>query len=101
MFFKSQIEMFNWIWDYRFHVSELSGEPLVEKGHLYWHWQFLHVLPKGSYPHYKLNSDNILLGTVKEHDTQEHFKVFQDKKQQLRQEYYEKYYNKTYETTED
>ena len=59
-----ELQMFKEIWEERPHVSELSGKPLLPIGHFQWHWQFLHVLPKGSYPHYKLKKENIVLGTV-------------------------------------
>ena len=55
MIFKNQAELFNYIWETRPHVSELTGEKLLPKGDFKWHWQFLHVLPKGSYKYYKLN----------------------------------------------
>jgi len=91
--FKNQRELFNHIWDTREHVSELSGQPLLPKGHLQWHWQFMHVLPKGRYAHYRLNIENIVLGTVKEHENQETNKRFKELKTKLKAEYYEKYYN--------
>jgi len=46
--FKNQREMFNWIWENRSHNSELSGKKLLPKSHIQWHWQFLHVLSKGT-----------------------------------------------------
>jgi hypothetical protein len=63
--FKKEIDMFIWIWENRPHASELSGEPLSYFSVA----QFLHVLPKGlnKYPHYRLNPENILLGTMEEH----------------------------------
>lgn len=90
--FKNQTELFNYIWDTRSHRSELTDKPLLPKGHPKWHFQFLHVLPKGSYPYYKLNPDNILLGLPDEHVNQEQYEVFREKKQKLLKEYYEKYY---------
>lgn len=97
MIFKTQKEMFDWIWEDRLHKSELSGLPLYPKGHFKWHWQFLHVLPKGTYPHYKLNSDNILLALPDEHENQEMFSIFQEKKSELKQQYYKTYYGKEFE----
>ena len=91
--FKNQRELFNHIWETRPHVSELSGKPLLPKGHFQWHWQFLHILPKGSYPHYRLNIENIVLGTVHEHENQEMIGKFNKLKSKLKAEYYEKYYN--------
>lgn len=94
MEFKNQLKMFNWIWENRPHFSQLSGKPLLPKGHFKWHWQFLHVLPKGSYPKYKLNPDNILLGLPEEHDRQDTFEVFQNKKTELKAEYYRVFYGR-------
>jgi len=85
--FKNQKEMFDYIWETRPHISELSGDPLLPKGHFKWHWQFLHVLPKGSYQSYKLNPDNILLALPHEHEKQEQYKAFNDKKEVLRMAY--------------
>ena len=96
--FKNQMEMFKWIWSNRPHVSELTGEPLLPFGHPQWHWQFLHVLPKGSYCHFKLYAKNILLGTPDEHNRQNQFDVFNEAYETLIREYYEKIYNKTYQS---
>ena len=54
MEFKNQKELFEYIWETREHISELSGKPLYHRNHDLWHWQFLHVLPKGHYKAYKL-----------------------------------------------
>jgi len=86
--FKNQKEMFLAIWEEREHVSEISGKPLLNINHSKWSWQFLHVLSKGAYPSYKLNPDNILLGTPEEHEAQEQYKVFNDKKEELKRAYY-------------
>jgi hypothetical protein len=96
MIFKTQKQMFEWIWETRPHVSELSGEPLLPKGHFKWHWQFLHVLPKGSYPSMKLDPDNILLGLPDEHSHQERYEVFKDKKIELKRKYAEEHKIKKY-----
>lgn len=100
MKFKNQKEMFDWIWENRAEEngfrSELSGKPLLPKGHFQWHWQFLHVLPKGTYPAYKFDSENILLGLPNEHENQERFEVFQNKKDELIPKYYKEIYNKTF-----
>lgn len=93
MNFKNQLELFNFIWDTRFHVSEISGDYLLPKGNSRWHFQFCHILSKGSYPLYKLNPDNIILMTVSEHERQETFKRFLEKRQELKRRYYEEYYN--------
>ena len=87
MKFKNQKEMFDYVWDSRPHISELSNRPLLPRNHFKWHWQFLHVLPKGSYPKYKLNPENILLALPDEHDRQEQFEVFVEKREELKREY--------------
>ena len=95
--FKGQLEMFKYIWLHREHKSELTGEFLLPPGHSQWHFQFLHVLPKGSFPYYKLNPDNILLGLPYEHEHQEQYKVFNDKKLALTRAYYKEFYGKAYD----
>lgn len=96
MTFKNQKEMFEYIWDTSPHVSEISRKPLLPQGHFQWHWQFLHVLPKGSYPHYKFKSDNIILATVSEHEHQDQYEYFTQKRDELRRRYYKEFYNKTF-----
>lgn len=88
--------MFEYVWETRPHISELSGKPLLPKGNFKWHWQFLHVLPKGSYPSYRLNPDNIMLGLPEEHEKQEEFMVFRIKYDELKQRYYKEVYNKEF-----
>jgi hypothetical protein len=97
MIFKNQKEMFEYIWDTSPHVSEISRKQLLPKGHFQWHWQFLHVLPKGSYPKYKYESDNIILATVQEHEHQNEYDYFNEKRDELRKRYYKEFYNKTFE----
>lgn len=86
--FKTQSEMFDWIRQNREWKSEISGKPLVEKGHMMYHWQFAHVLSKGAYPRYRLNEENIMLMTWEEHQSQEHYPEFQERKEKLKQQYY-------------
>ena len=86
--FKNQKEMFEYIWETRPHISELSGKPLLQKGHFKWHWQFLHVLSKNSYPSMKLEPDNILLATPEEHEKQEQYKAFKEKQTELKRIYH-------------
>jgi len=95
--FKNQMQMFLQIWDNRPHISELTGEPLLPYGNYRWHHQFLHILPKGSYPYYKLNPENILLGLPDEHSHQERYEVFNEKKLLLTRAYYKEFYNKEYD----
>ena len=87
--------MFNWIWENRPHVSEVSGKPLLRKGHFQWHWQFAHVLPKGTYKRFKLREENIMLMLPEEHDKQEQFEAYLERKQELRNKYEEE--NKPYQ----
>ena len=94
--FKNQNHMFNWIWENRPHLSEISGKELLPKGHFKFHWQFMHVLPKSIYPKWKLNPENIMLGLPEEHEKQEEFEVFQERKQILTRIYYEVFYNKKF-----
>jgi hypothetical protein len=96
MKFKTQSEMFNYIWETRPHFSELTGKPLLEPNYTKWHWQFLHVLPKGSYPKWKFESDNILLALPEEHSKQESFPKFIEKRDELKRRYYKEFYNKTF-----
>ncbi len=49
-------------------LSEISGEPLVEKGHERYHWQLFHILGKGEYPELRLYDANLLLSTWQEQD---------------------------------
>ncbi len=87
--FKNQIELFEWIWENRPHVSEISGKPLLPKGNMFWHHQFLHVLSKGAYPSMKLDPNNIMLATKEEHEKQEQFDLFRQRKEELKQKYYQ------------
>lgn len=63
--YTSEMEMFQDIWANRPHISFFTGRPIwnFHPGH------FLHVLPKAlnKYPHFRLNPNNIVLGTLKEH----------------------------------
>jgi len=97
MIFKTQKEMFDYIWNTRAHISELSGEPLLPKGHFKWHWQFLHILPKGKFKKYALDSKNILLGLPEEHGRQNQFKVFNEKYEELHRQYYEEIHGRTFQ----
>lgn len=89
--FKSQLEMFYYIWNTRDHFSQLTGKSLVAEGSYQWHHQFLHVLPKGTYKHWKLNPYNILLARPEEHEIQERYPYFLEVRQALTLEYHTKY----------
>lgn len=92
----NQKKMFSEIWDERPRFSELSERPLNYFGHWQWHWQFLHVLPKGSFPKMKFFKPNIILGLPSEHDSQESFHEFNRRKLILNQVYHEVFYGKEY-----
>lgn len=62
-----ELALFEEIWKERAHKSEVSGEPLVPKGHMLWINQFSHVLPKGLYKVFRLDKRNVLLKTSHEH----------------------------------
>jgi hypothetical protein len=64
---KSELDIFNEIWEERPHKSEVDGTLLFPKGHKLWHWQFSHLLPKGAYPSSKFDKDNIVLMTWAQH----------------------------------
>lgn len=83
-------ELYNEIWNERPHVSELSGKPLLPKGHYKWHWQFLHVLNKGRFPSMKFRKENILLALPEEHERQDTFPAFTERKEKLLNEIYSK-----------
>jgi hypothetical protein len=84
------------IWEEREHISELSGKPLLPYGHIQWHWQFLHILPKGSYPKWKFEKKNIILALPEEHERQNEYEAFNEKYNELRQEYYKIFYGKRF-----
>lgn len=96
MRFKNKIALFRHVWETRPHVSELSGKPLLPPGHWQHHWQYLHVLG-GNYPHYKLESRNVLLGLPEEHQNQNQYEVFNQKTEELKREYYKEFYGKEFE----
>lgn len=92
----SQKKIFNEIWEERDHISELTGDVLMNKNSQFWHWQFLHILPKGTFPKMKTFKDNILLGTPNEHQNQEEYKEYHAKRDILNRVYYEVVYGKVY-----
>jgi hypothetical protein len=67
MTFKNQSELFEWIWNSRPHVSEISGLALPDKRHAQHYWVYSHVLAKGAFPRFKLREDNIILMMPNEH----------------------------------
>ena len=57
--------VFNSIWNKRPHKSQISGEKIVDARPA----NFMHILAKGlnKYPLFKLEEENIVLGTEEEH----------------------------------
>tara|TARA_R110002020_G_scaffold303189_1_gene518525 strand:- start:297 stop:569 length:273 start_codon:yes stop_codon:yes gene_type:complete len=86
---KSQKELFKHVWETREHVSEVSGKSLLPRSHYQWHWQFAHILSKGAYPAFKLNPNNIMLMLPEEHEKQEQYDLFNERKEALKRQYYE------------
>jgi hypothetical protein len=89
-------ELFIYVWQNRDHVSELSGKPLLNKNQFKFHFQFLHVLSKNTYPKYALKSKNILLALPDEHEKQDTYPKFKDMQLKLIQEYMKEFYSKEY-----
>ncbi len=94
--FKNQKELFMHVWNSRPHVSELTGKPLLPINHDLWHWQFAHILSKGSYRSYKLREENIMLMLPDEHRNQEKYEKFIRKRDELRCYYYNEIYGKEF-----
>jgi len=66
----TEAQMIKEIWDEREHVSQISGQPLVNKSHPKWHWQFAHCLPKSIYNKMRTDKRNVFLVTIEEHEKQ-------------------------------
>lgn len=49
--------------------SEVGGEKLLPPEHPQFHFQGSHLLPKGTYPDYRLDERNVVMMTVEEHET--------------------------------
>ncbi len=92
----NQSHMFQEIWRDRVHFSDLTNSPLHPQGHFKWHWQFLHVLPKGTFAKMKFFKPNIMLGTPDEHDNQDKYEVFREKREMLNRIYYRVVYGKEF-----
>ena len=66
-----ELQLFYEIWAERPHVCAITGKTITEspdKNLPRWLCCFSHVIPKGSYPKYKLNPENIVLKTPQMHD---------------------------------
>ena len=88
--FKNFQQVREYIWETREHKSEISGDPLLYPGDLQWSWQFMHLLGR-NYTFWVLNPDNVILGTVKEHEKQESFPFFIEKREELKSKYYQEH----------
>jgi len=85
--FKSQVELFNYIWKHSDKKSQISGCELKDfKGTKLWLNCFAHVLDKKNYPKYRLLEDNVWLTHPKEHQ-------FLDQGTEEQRKAYEKQYN--------
>jgi len=101
----TQIDVFKEIWNERPHVSEISGEPLIENvNHPKWIWAFFHILPKSVYRKAMLSKENIILTTWQEHDLwtrrpdrcrkEEKWQWVFEKYEKLKQEYHQGKFDK-------
>ena len=63
--------------------------PLHPKGHSRWHWQFLLILGK-SYKSFEFRKDNIILALPEEHEKQEEYEVFMERKDEMIRKYYQR-----------
>jgi hypothetical protein len=80
--FKTQMEMFDYIWNTRPHICWMTRRQLkYGKGDSKWKNQFAHGLRKGTYTYFKLNPDNIKLLDPIIHDLVDNFK--EEYRQQL------------------
>lgn len=63
--FDNETDMFEWIWQNRPHISEISKKDLNKV--LNYFAMFAHILPKGKYPLFRYNPENIILVRPLEH----------------------------------
>lgn len=59
-----ELEFFKKLWNEREHKSFISNEYLGNRFNVNY---MFHILPKGSYPKYRLNPENIIFSTTTEH----------------------------------
>lgn len=105
---KTQIDIFNELWEEKEHVSFVKDSngnpmPLHEKGHNLWHWQFAHVLNKGSHGKAKLSKENIVFLTPLQHGLFDHaphkvknlpeWKGLFELRQELKAKYHQGYFD--------
>jgi hypothetical protein len=66
--FKNEGYLFMSIWEDRPHICQFTGESLEQFYDTdFWPNCFLHILPKGKFPLFKLNPENIILGLPEFH----------------------------------
>jgi len=99
-----ELDVFKEIWAERPHRSEISGRALDKyEGTEFFPNIFLHILDKKNWPKYRLNKDNIMLGTPWEHmlvdqgtrdqrrkyelEIEGSFQLFYVKRERLKEEY--------------
>lgn len=82
-------KMFMQIWENSDKRSEISGKLSYWPGHYLFFNQFGHLLSKGAYPSQRLNPENIMLMTPEEHQKQESFPAFIERRDQLKAKYYQ------------
>lgn len=63
-----QLKLFIKLYNASNKKSEVSDDPLLPPGHNKFHWQFSHILGKGSYKDLILHEPNIMLITWQEHE---------------------------------
>lgn len=93
-----ELELFKKIIQDRGYKSEISDKPLFREGHPQFHWQFAHVLAKGTFKKFKFYEKNIVLMTPEEHYLFDsgstinlpEYSWVHELRQELKQEYYKK-----------
>ena len=64
-----QVALFKRIWDNRSHKCEVCSSPIEQPAAS----NFSHLLPKGTYPDFKLREDNIVIKCQRCHDVWHHY----------------------------
>jgi hypothetical protein len=102
--FDSEKDLFMYLWDNSDHKCRVSGKTLdMFFGTTRFWSMFAHILPKGRYPEYRLNPDNVWIVHPDIHDLFDNrsremqdasgydFNPLRQKKEQLKADYYENY----------
>lgn len=69
-----ELELFTELYFLQSGKSALSGQDLLPPGHPLFHHQGSHLLPKGTYPDFRLDHRNVVMILPTEHDTWERIK---------------------------